>query len=400
MGRVIFHVDMNSFFVSCECAENPELIGKEVAVVPNASSRKSIVLAASYEAKNLGIKTTMHVNEAMRLCKDLIVLVSNFELYEEYSNRFFKYFYSITPLVEPASIDEGYLDVTDVLEKRNISAIDLAIEMQKYIYSYIHLPCSIGIAPNKLLAKMASDMKKPMGITILRKREVPKLMWPLPVGDLIGVGKKTKIELDNLGIKTIGDLANYKKVSDLELILGKNTTQYLIESAYGNGSSVVDVNRINEVHSIGNSSTFDTDEYDIIKIKCMLKILTNSVCERLRSRKLKASTFTVQIKYNNFKTYSKSKTIEDAINDEESVYLITEDLFDDLNTYKLGIRLVGVLSSKLQDSKVDQKQLSIFDSFDKVEKDNAIKKLVNNLNKSLGKDALNIGMKENKDKSE
>ena len=170
MGKIIFHIDMNSFFASCEIAEKPELFDKDVAVAPYSSERKSIILAANYNAKRKGIKTTMHIHEALKICPTLVIVDSNHQLYNEYSRKFFTYFLSITPLVEPASIDEGYLDVTDVC--KTINPIELAEKIQKDLMEQFKLPCSIGIAPNKFLAKMASDMKKPLGITVLRKREV------------------------------------------------------------------------------------------------------------------------------------------------------------------------------------------------------------------------------------
>lgn len=390
MARVIFHIDMNSFFVSCEIAENPALYGKNVAVAPNASSRKSIILAASYSAKAKGVKTTMHIKEALRICPDLILVESKHSLYNEYSRKFFSYFLSITPLVEPASIDEGYLDVTDLCKKEN--PMDLAIKIQKDILEKFGLPCSIGIAPNKFLAKMASDMKKPLGITILRKREIKEKLWILPIGDLQGVGKKTLPILENLNIKTIGDLATYSNLNILEEVLGKNVASGLIAHANGEGSDIVDVNRFNDSQSISNSLTFDADEYDIEKVKKTLKLLTISVANRLVKSNLKALTFSVQIKYNNFKTYSKSKTIDIAINESEKMYLIIEDLFDDLHTLPFGIRLIGVATSKFKPYNEKIKQMTIFDSFENFEKESQISKLVREINEEIGTEVVRIGV--------
>lgn len=394
MARIIFHVDMNSFFVSCEVAENPELYGKNVAVAPNASSRKSIILAASYEAKAKGVKTTMHIKEALRICPDLILVESKHNLYNEYSRKFFSYFLSITPLVEPASIDEGYLDVTDVCKNEN--PIDLAVKIQKDILDKFGLPCSIGIAPNKFLAKMASDMKKPLGITVLRKREIKEKLWILPIGDLQGVGKKTLPLLQELKINTIGDLANFKDLKMLEETIGKNVAAGLIAHANGEGSDVVDVNRFNDSQSISNSLTFDADEYDVEKVKNTLKYLTISVSNRLEKANLKALTFTVQIKYNNFKTYSKSKTIDQAISDQTKIFHIIEDLFDDLHDLPFGIRLVGVAASKLKSFHEKQKQLTIFDSFESYEKESQISKLVRQINEEIGTEVVQIGINKNK----
>ena len=391
MGKVIFHIDMNSFFASCEIAENPELYDKDVAVAPYSSERKSIILAANYNAKRKGIKTTMHVNEALKICPGLVVVDSNHQLYNEYSRKFFSYFLSITSLVEPASIDEGYLDVTDLC--KTINPLELAEKIQKDLIEQFKLPCSIGIAPNKFLAKMASDMKKPLGITVLRKREIKEKLWPLPISDMHGVGKKTLPILNSMKIFTIGDLANYSNIPLLEQSIGKQNAQHLIRHAYGEGSSEIDVNRFNDVSSISNSTTLNFDEYDSTKLKKTLKWLTNTVCSRLEKKQLKAHTFTIQIKYNTFKTVSKSKTVDKAINDSNTIFNIIEDLFEDLVDLSYGVRLLGVGASKLKQYRENLVQMSIFDSFDEVEKDNAINTLIRKLNEDFGRDVLKRGIK-------
>lgn len=391
MGKIIFHVDMNSFFASCEIAENPELYNKDVAVAPYSSERKSIILAANYNAKRKGIKTTMHVSEALRICPNLIIVDSNHQLYNEYSRKFFSYFLTITPLVEPASIDEGYLDVTDVCKK--INPLDLAEKIQKDLIEKFRLPCSIGIAPNKFLAKMASDMHKPLGITVLRKREIKEKLWPLAIGEMQGVGKKTLPILKSMNINTIGDLATYNNIPLLELSIGKQNTYHLMRQANGEGSTEIDINRFNDVSSISNSTTLDVDEYDPMKLKSTLKWLTNTVCNRLEKRQLKALTFTVQIKYNTFKTVSRSKTVDTAINDSLKVYEIIDDLFDDLVDLSFGVRLLGVGASKLKPYKESLVQMSIFDKFDEVEKDNAINSLIRHLNSEIGQEVLQRGFK-------
>lgn len=391
MGKIIFHIDMNSFFASCEIAEKPELFDKDVAVAPYSSERKSIILAANYNAKRKGIKTTMHVHEALKICPTLVIVDSNHQLYNEYSRKFFTYFLSITPLVEPASIDEGYLDVTDVC--KTIDPIELAEKIQKDLMEQFKLPCSIGIAPNKFLAKMASDMKKPLGITVLRKREVKEKLWPLPIADMQGVGKKTLPILNSMKIYTIGDLANYKNIALLEQSIGKQSTHHLLKQANGEGSSEIDVNRFNDVSSISNSTTLDFDEYDPDKLKKTLRWLTNSVCNRLEKKQLKAQTFTIQIKYNTFKMVSRSKTVDTAINDSNKVYNIIEDLFEDLIDLSYGVRLLGVGASKLKQYHENLVQMSIFDSFDDIEKDNAINTLIRNLNEDFGSEVLKRGIK-------
>lgn len=383
---------MNCFFVSCEVAENPDLKGKKIAVAPNGSDRKGIILAASYEARPFGVRSAMRVSDALRKCPDLIIVEPTMGLYGEYSRKFFEYFLKITPLVEPASIDEGFLDVTDVCEPSEI--INLAHKIQKDLLELYNLPCSIGIAPNKFLAKMASDMKKPLGITILRKREVPEKLWPLPIEDMIGVGKKTLEILNTIGIKTIGDLANYKDLNLLKEVIGDNNTNSLYAHAHGIGSNEVDINRFNDISSISNSQTFDHDEYDIVKMKLLIKLLTNTICNRLEKRLLKAYNFTLQLKYNNFKVTSKSITLKNPTSDSRKVYKLFEDLFDDFYDTSFPLRLIGVSASKVIESHDEIKQLSIFDALEEEQKEVKIDNLIKLINNEVGSLALKRGVKE------
>ena len=256
------------------------------------------------------------------------------------------------------------------------------------------LPCSIGIAPNKFLAKMASDMKKPLGITILRKREIAEKLWPLPIGDMIGVGKKTLETLLAIGIKTIGDLANFKDINLLKDVIGETNAISLYEHAHGAGSNEVDVNRFNDVSSISNSQTFDHDEYDINNMKLLMKLLTNTMCNRLEKHNLKAYNFTLQLKYNNFKVTSKSTTLKYPTSDNRRIYKLFENIFDDFYDTSFPLRLIGVAASKVIESKDEIKQLSIFDSLDEEQKDVEIDNLIKNINFEVGGLALKRGIKE------
>ncbi len=383
---------MNCYFVSCEIAENPALLGKPVVVAPFASRRKSIILTASYEARKYGIKAAMRLSDAERLCKDLVVVDSNMDTYAYYSRLFFEYFLSITPLVEPASIDEGYLDVTDVCEPSN--ALALAERIQKEMLEKFRLPCSIGIGPNKFLAKMASDMKKPLGITVLRKREIAEKLWPLKVEDLQGVGKKTLPLLHLLNIKTIGDLANFQDMKMLKETIGPTNADALYSHAHGFGSNEVDVNRFTDVSSISNSQTFDNDEYNISNVINMLHVLSNTVCNRLEKSQLKAYTFGIQIRYSNFKTYNRSITLDNPTNDEIEVFAIIKDLFEELYDTVFAVRLVGVSSSKLIKYHEEIRQMSIFDKLDEAEKEHALNNLLADIRKMHGDDSIKIGLKE------
>lgn len=384
---------MNCYFVSCEIAQHPELKGKSVVVGYSENDRKGIVLTASYEARKYGIRAAMPICEALRRCQNLIIVQPNMDLYVEYSRKFFDYLSSITSIIEPASIDEAYLDVTDVCSPSLI--IDLAHDIQNDIMELFQLPCSIGIAPNKFLAKMASDMKKPMGITILRKREIDKLLWPLPISDMYGVGKRSLDNFKALGIKTIGDLANYKDLELLKSVLGRSSADSLYLHANGEGSNEVDATKYNEISSISNSQTLSHDEYDTNRMLKYIKILVNSVANRLEKANIKAYTFTLQIKYFDFRQTSKSKTFTEATNDNHKIFKIMQDLFEDLYENDIPVRLFGVAASKFTEAKQTTIQYSLFDELDKVEKEQHVLSILEDINKTIGSKIINLGMKNN-----
>lgn len=392
--HIIFHIDMNCFYASCEMTKNPSLKGKPIVISRNDNSRKSIILSPSYEARKYGIKSAMILQEAFNLCKNLIVVNPHGELYQEYSKMFFEYLHTITEKVEPASIDEGYMDVTDVCEK--IPAETLAKNIQDHLLNTFNLPCSIGIAPNKFLAKMASDMKKPLGITVLRKREINKYLWPLPIDDMFGVGKKTAPKLKEIGVKTIGDLANYKNMEYLKMIIGNANAEGLVYRANGNDNSEVNYESFDKVSSISNSYTFETDVFQLSQIKATFKVITNTACFRLNEMKMKAYNIGIQIKYSDFHQINRSKGVAEALSEETEIWKIVNNLIEEYYDEGVPIRLVGVFLNRLIETKDEVRQLTIFDDLDTIEKENEINKLLNNINKELGTNLISKGIKEKK----
>ena len=217
MMQVIFHIDLNAFYASAEISRNPSLKGKPVVI--SGKSKRSIITTASYEARKYGIHSAMPLFQAKQLCKDLIILPADFELYHRLSNEFFTIIASYSEILEVASIDECYLDVTAIIQEKKIHPVVLAKDIQTKVYEQLNLQCSIGISPNKFLAKMASDMKKPMGITVLTRNNLKEVMWPLDIKDMFGIGKKTQPKLRAVGINTIGDLADYKNYDNYRVFL-------------------------------------------------------------------------------------------------------------------------------------------------------------------------------------
>ncbi len=387
-SRIIFHIDMNAFFASCEISENPELKGKPVVIAHDDPFQRSIIVSPSYEARKYGIKAPMRVKEAFELCKNIVVVEPDYELYVSYSRKFYHYLLTITKNVQMASIDEAFLDVTDL----NCDYVELAKKMQTELYEKYNLPSSIGIAPNKFLAKMASDMKKPMGITILRKREIDKLLWPLKVSDMIGVGKKTAPKLNAIGIKTIGDLANFKNKELLVKTVGEQSAKYLVELANGIDDSIVDSEIHEDFQSVSNAHTFIDIEYDIKEIKRIIKLISGSLSNSLEKNNYKAKTIGLRVRDINNYTITKSKSIEEGISNEYEIYDILEDLFDDYCDADIGIRYVcGYCQRTFKAKEVKQRQLSLFDDLNEIEKEEELKKILSNVNKRFGKDTIKKG---------
>lgn len=389
--RIIFHIDMNCFFASCEIAQNPDLKGLPVVVARDDVFRKSIILTATYEARKYGIYTTMLVKDAIKLCPNLVIVEPNYQLYSYYSKKFFDYLYTITNKIEPMSIDEGFMDVTDVCKGED--TIKLANTIQTKLLKEYGLPCSIGIAPNKFLAKTASDMKKPLGITILRKREVPEKLWPLPIEDIVGIGKKTAPRLHEIGINTIGDIANFKNEELLKKTIGNAMFDYLKARCMGIDNNPVNYENLNDVSSVSNSTTFDFDQIDDKVFKDTLKILTNSVSYRLENDGLLAYTIGVQIKYNNFHTINRSRGLEIPINDNRTMYEIVCDLFDENYDGITPIRLLGVFANRVKKEEKIVKQYTLFDDFNKIDKENNIQELLSKINNQFNSDIINFGYK-------
>src|SRR5690625_1662495 len=204
-ARIIFHIDMNCFYASVELAHDQSLKGKPVAIAGNPEERRGIIVTSSYEARAKGVRTTMPLWQAKKLCPELIVMRPNFERYRKASQKIFRMLAKITPFIEPVSIDEGYLDITEC--EHIGTPLEIAHQAQQMILQTLDLPCSIGIGPNKFLAKMASDMKKPLGITVLRRRDLSQTLWPLPVIEMFGIGEKTAEKLNTIDIHTNSDLA-------------------------------------------------------------------------------------------------------------------------------------------------------------------------------------------------
>lgn len=380
--RTIFHIDMNAFFCSCELIKRPYLESKPFAVGTRYSS-KGVLSTSNYVARKYGVHSAMSVSDALKKCPNLIILDCDYQFYVECSKKFFNIIYEYTDLVEPASIDEAFVDVSEI----NMHPLDFAKLLQKRIKDECNLPSSIGIAPTKFLAKMASDMKKPMGITVLRIRDIEKMLFPLDVSDMFGIGKKTAPRLKELGINTIGDL--YKRLEELHDFFGDKMYLYVKRTLEGKSSNIVEPERYSNFSSISNSRTSYEPLVNEDVIYEFLENVCNLTSSRLNRYHVKAYTITVTIKYTDLKSFSKSKTYNDAINDKYVFYARVKELFTELWDGR-PIRLLGCGGSNLEEE--NMKVLDLF-HLDEIEKEEKINKALENIEDTYGKNAIKKGIK-------
>ncbi|WP_077213901.1 DNA polymerase IV [Bacillus dakarensis] len=377
-GRVILHVDMNSFYASVEMAFDPSLKGKPLAIAGNPDERRGIIVTCSYEARSYGVKTTMPLWEAKKLCPNLIIRKPNFDRYRAVSIAMFDLLRRYSKIVEPVSIDEGYVDITDSYELG--SPIEIAHLIQKNLVSELDLPSSIGIAPNKFLAKMASDMKKPLGITILRKRDIPRVLWPLDVEEMHGIGKRTAEKLREVNITKIADLAKANE-HQLKAMLGINGLR-LKERANGIDPRMVDPDSVFDFKSIGNSTTLPRDVSNQQELSKVLAMLAEKVAVRLKRKKVLATTLGITIRYSDRKTVTRSKKLNNPVSSQDELLQIAKVLFFKHWSGE-AIRLLGITGSDLVDQNRAVKQLDLF-TFENDAKKEPLFDTVSKLKKKFG----------------
>ncbi|MGE6752153.1 DNA polymerase IV [Rossellomorea sp. NPDC071047] len=386
-GRVILHVDMNSFYASVEMAFDPTLRGKPLAIAGNPQERRGIIVTCSYEARSFGVKTTMPLWEAKKLCPQLIIMTPNFDRYRAASKGIFDILRQYSELVEPVSIDEGYLDITDSFEKG--TPLQIASDIQSQIKSQLDLPCSIGVAPNKFLAKTASDMKKPMGITVLRKRDIPEKLWPLPVIEMHGIGQKTAEKLNSFGIHICHDLAHANDIQ-LKSLLGINGLR-LKERANGIDRRSVDPDSIYDYKSVGNSTTLPKDTTNQHELLMVVERLCAKVSSRLQQKDVLGMTIQLMIRDKFRKTITRSKKLENPIYKKEDLFHYAKDLF--LKHWDGDpVRLLGVTAQDIVEKSEATEQLDLF-SYKRVAEKEPLYNVLSQLQDKFGKDSISQGIK-------
>ncbi|MCB9206553.1 MAG: DNA polymerase IV [Ignavibacteriales bacterium] len=341
--RTIFHLDLDSFFVSVERILDPSLKGKPVIVGANPEFGRGVVAACSYEARDYGLHSGMPINQAYKLCPNGIYIHGSHGEYSQYSKAVKKILEQYAPLIEQASVDEFYMDFTGT---KNLygSMYMLAVKIQKEIENKLLLPCSIGIGSNKTIAKICSDYAKPKGVTYIIPGMEKEFLAPLPVETIPGVGKKTLPNLHLKGIYKIGDIA---KLSEDYFIaaFGKYGT-VLWEKANGGGSEYL--NPPTERKSISKERTYGKDENNRKEIEQTLFKLTGQVCQLIRDKNWQTSTISIKLRYSDFVTLTRAKTIKPT-DDDKTIFDTAVKLLHKADTRRVSIRLIGIHLTKFSE---------------------------------------------------
>ena len=386
-AKIIFHIDMNMFFCSVAVIKNPSLKGKAFAIGrPNTT--KGVLSTASYEARKFGIKSAMSTAEALKIKPDLIIVGADGELIREYHNKFVKLIKEYSKLVEVASVDEVYADMTEISKHRH--PLEIAKEIQTRLVKEYHLPCSIGIGPTLFLAKMASDMKKPLGLVVLRKRDKEEKLYPLSVSEIYGIGKKTWPLLIENDIKTIGDFFVSSNKEKIISLIGENSYNYVITAVNGNSSNVVDPNRYAQNESLSLSQSYDTYLISETDILMELRRMTKELIEKIKDKNLMTKTVTITLRNQDFKTFTRSKSINYS-DDFYDIFDIVCDLIEE-NYKGEQIRLCGVGFSNLKDkNEVMALEWNLFTYETVLEKEEHVKLLIKEFQDKYGKQVIDFG---------
>lgn len=347
---------MNAFFISCETAANKELKGKPAAVAGDPKKRSGIVLAANYDARKFGVKTTMLIHEAEKLCPGIIFVPPNHELYTRKSREVMDILARYSPVIEQNSIDEAWMDMTGC-EMLFGKPVEIAKKIMDDITNELGLWCSIGISFNKFLAKMACEMKKPLGITEIRGEDISKEIWPLPVRKMYGVGSQTEKKLNRLAIFTIGDIAK-SEAGTLARYFGKYGKELHMLSN-GIDPTPVTPNCMHDCKSISRSTTLPYDVTDIDHAKTILLRLSEKVGMEARKYDYKGGTVTITLKYNDFKSISRQRSITPTYLTKD-IYRTAAGLLDENWNKSQPVRLIGIGLGNFEEEYT--KQLSIFDT--------------------------------------
>jgi DNA polymerase-4 len=379
--RAILHVDMDAFYASVEQRDRPEWKGKPV-IVGAGPRERGVVAAASYEARRFGVRSAMPSRTAYRLCPHGIFVPPDFDRYRDASRQVMAIFQNYTPLVQPISIDEAFLDVTGSV-KTFAGAIEIARRIKDDIRTQTRLTGSVGVAPNKFLAKLASDLNKPDGLTVITEEEKVSRLATLPVSKIWGVGVVTEKRLLDRGLQTIGDLQKCP-VTSLERWFGPSMAGHLHALAFGHDDR--EVHTDDKTKSISSEHTFSEDTGNLEQIRRCLLEQAEDVGMRLRREHLAARTVQLKLRYADFTTLTRRRTLPEPTQDETVLYRVAEELLRAQGLRGKQVRLIGVGGMNLVQP---GRQLELFDRH--AEKRDRVNQALDALRAKLGPDVVRRG---------
>lgn len=386
MPRTILHLDLDAFYCSVEEIQNPSLRGKPFAVGGKPNER-GVVASCSYAARAVGVRSAMPMSRAIQLCRNLIIVPGRHHLYGEYSEKVMSKLHNLTPLVEQISIDEAFLDISDIRE----APTHIALDLQAAIKNELHLPSSIGIASNKLVSKIATEVGKksskkknepPFGFTIVPFGEESAFLSPLPADMLWGVGPKTSARLTELGIHTIGDIANWPE-NELARLFGENGRE-LWHHAQGIDNRPIVTEY--ETKSISQETTYNVDVRDEKTLEKTVREQSKDVARQLRKNDLAGKTVKLKIRWSDFTTLTRQTTLPTPTDNEEEIFQTAVKLLKAVRKPNQAVRLIGVGISGIG---APVRQLSLWDVGS--EKSRKLQEVVDSLQEKYGKDVIHRG---------
>ena len=386
MPRTILHLDLDAFYCSVEEIQNPQLRGKPFAVGGKPDER-GVVASCSYAARALGVRSAMPMSHAARLCRDLIIIPGRHKLYGEYSEKVMEKLHNLTPLVEQISIDEAFLDISDIQTDKT----RLALDLQRIIQTELDLPSSVGIASNKLVAKIATEVGKksskkknepPFGFTVVPAGEEAQFLAPLPADMLWGVGPKTNARLAELGIHTIGDIASWPQ-KELVSLFGENGRDLW---QHANGIDNRPVVTEYETKSISQETTFSVDIQDQKTLEKTMREQARDVARQLRKNDLAGKTVKIKIRWPDFTTLTRQVTLPTSTDNEDEIYHAAVKLMNTVRKPNQAVRLIGVGVSGIG---APVRQLSLWEVGS--EKSRKLQEVVDQLQEKYGKSVIRKG---------
>lgn len=386
MPRTILHLDLDAFFCSVEEIQNPNLRGKPFAVGGKPNER-GVVASCSYPARAMGVRSAMPMSRALQLCRNLIIVPGRHRLYREYSEKVMAKLRNLTPLVEQISIDEAFLDISDIQQDH----ARLALDLQTAIRTELNLPASIGIASNKLVAKIANEVGKksskrrdepPSGLTIVPAGEEAKFLAPLPADMLWGVGPKTNARLAELGIHTIGDIANWPQ-KELANLFGENGRDLW---QHANGIDNRPIVTEYETKSVSQETTFSVDIRDEKTLEKTLREQAREVARQLRKNDLVGKTVKLKIRWSDFTTLTRQITLPTSTDNEDDIFRTALRLMKTVRKQNQAVRLIGVGVSGIGSP---VRQLSLWDVGS--EKSRKLQEVVDELQEKYGRNVIRKG---------